>query len=206
MGSQTGTADRGESPGRPDPRAARSKAVAIATAQQLLAEQGWTAVTHVAVAARSGIGRTTLYRHWPDATALIRDAIAQCLAVVRPRRTGQLRTDLGQELEALRRLLHDPVGERGTRALIERTGVEPELTRLREALCAASLDGFRVVVEEAKSRGELPSGLSTELAVDQLAGPLAFRRLFTDQPVPPDYVPTLVDTFLRCHGAAAPDS
>jgi AcrR family transcriptional regulator len=185
----------------PDPRAARSRAAALRAAQELLAEQGRSAVTHAAVAARSGVGRTTLYRHWPDPTALLHDAIAQRMSQVRSAPTGKLRADLVQELNGLRILLHDPVTERGMRAITERAGIDPAFTGLKEALYQLGTEGYRSIIGAAKVRGELPATLDPDLAVDQLAGPLMFRRLLADQTFDTDYVEAVVDSFLRTYGS-----
>ncbi|MCQ4044531.1 TetR/AcrR family transcriptional regulator [Streptantibioticus rubrisoli] len=200
MTTQAGTEGAfGGPPRGPDPRAARSRAAALAAAQELLVEQGWSAVTHVAVAARSGIGRTTLYRHWPDAASLIHDAIAQRMSVVRPEPTGELRGDLVRELDALRVLLHEPVSERGMRAVIERAAVDPAFTKLKEALYRAGSDGFRSILEGARKRGELVADLDIDLAIDQLAGPLMFRRLLAERTFSTEYVHAVVESFLRLY-------
>ncbi|MFF3505759.1 TetR-like C-terminal domain-containing protein [Streptomyces sp. NPDC003247] len=201
MSTQADAANRGtRASGRGmDPRAARSRAAALAAAQELLVEQGWAAVTHVAVAARSGVGRTTLYRHWPDAFSLIYEAIAQRIDSVRPAPTGVLRDDLIRQLDGLRELLHDPVAERGMRAVIERAGVDPSFTDLKESLFRAGSGGFRAILEHAKAAGELPPGLDTELAIDQLAGPLMFRRLLAERTFGADYVHAVTDAFLAAN-------
>jgi AcrR family transcriptional regulator len=183
----------------PDPRAVRSRAAAIAAAQELMAEHGWSAVTHVAVATRSGVGRTTLYRHWPNATSLIHDAIADRMSLVRTERTGELRTDLVSELNGLRLLLHEPVTERGMRACIERAGVDAAFTELKESLYRAGTAGFRAILRGATERGELPAGLNLDLAIDHLAGPLFFRRLLAGRTFDGEYVAGVVEAFLHGH-------
>jgi AcrR family transcriptional regulator len=199
MTTSTPTVDRRGAPRATDPRAARSRAAAIAAAQELLVEQGWSAVTHVAVAARSGIGRTTLYRHWPDAAVLIKDAIAQRISTAHTTPTGDLRKDLADELDGLRRMLHDPVSETGMRALIDRSGVDPAFAGLKKALHQEGTRVFRLLIEDAKSRGELPPGLDTDLAIDQLAGPLMYRRLLAGGTFGPGFVSQVVDGFLAAH-------
>src|SRR5258708_36015183 len=99
--SSSSAMDRG-----PDPRVMRSRQAALSTVQEILAEQGWTGVTPVAVAARSGVGRTTLYRHWPDGASLIHDAIDQLIGQARSPRSGELRAALISEVNALRALLY----------------------------------------------------------------------------------------------------
>src|ERR1700744_3816322 len=59
---------------RPDPRVERSRMVILAAAVDELAEVGYGGVTIEAVAARAGVGKSTIYRHWPDKLALIADA------------------------------------------------------------------------------------------------------------------------------------
>ncbi|MEU5159722.1 TetR/AcrR family transcriptional regulator [Streptomyces sp. NPDC020875] len=201
MSAQADTTGHGPRvPGRGmDPRAARSRASALAAAQELLVEQGWAAVTHVTVAARSGVGRTTLYRHWPDAAALLYEAIAQRIASVRPAPTGVLRDDLIGQLDGLRELLHDPVAERGMRAVVERAGVDPAFSGLKEALYQAGSGGFRAIVGRAKDDGTLRSDLDVELAIDQLAGPLIFRRLLAERTFGPEYVRAVADSFLAAN-------
>ncbi|MFX0581221.1 TetR/AcrR family transcriptional regulator C-terminal ligand-binding domain-containing protein [Nocardia nepalensis] len=177
----------------PDPRVLRSREAALAAARELLIEQGWSGVTHVAVAARSGIGRTTLYRHWPEVTGLLYDAIAERMDQVRPTPTGDLRTDLGNELNGLRTLLHEPVGELGMRAVIDRAPFDPAFGRLKQALYAAGSAGFRTILDTARTRGDLDPEADIAVVIDQLAGPLIFRKLLAGRDIDPAYVDTIVD-------------
>jgi AcrR family transcriptional regulator len=162
-------------------------------------EQGWPGVTHVAVAERSGVGRTTLYRHWPDSTALIRDTLAHHIAVAHTEPRGDLRDDLLRELAASRAMLDEPTSDRAVRVVVERAAVDAAFAEMKDALYRAGTAVLRAIVETGKARGELPGGLDTDLAVDQLVGPLFFRRLLANRPVPDDYVPQVVDAFLRAH-------
>jgi AcrR family transcriptional regulator len=200
MPTSTDAGDRRGGPPRgPDPRATRSRAAALAAAEQLLVEQGWSAVTHVAVAARSGVGRTTLYRHWPDAAELIRDVIEQRISGAHTIRTGNLRRDLVRELEGLRALLHEPVSETGMRVVIERAGADPVFAELKDSLYRNGSRVFRAVVDDAKARGELPPDLETDRAIDELAGPLIYRRLLAGRTFDGAYVRRIVDDFLAAH-------
>jgi AcrR family transcriptional regulator len=183
-----------------DPRAVRSRAAALAAARDLLIEQGWPGITHVAVAERSGIGRTTLYRHWPDTPSLIRDTLEHHIAVAHTEPTGDLRADLLAELEASRAMLHEPTTDRAMRVVIERAAVDPAFAEMKDALYRAGTQVLRDVVDAGKQRDELPAQLDTDLAVEQLFGPLFFRRLVANRPIPGDYVPQVVDAFLRAYG------
>ena len=48
-----------------DPRIERTRQVVLDAALALVAESGYGAVTIEAVAARSGVAKSTIYRHWP---------------------------------------------------------------------------------------------------------------------------------------------
>ncbi|MBH5334967.1 TetR/AcrR family transcriptional regulator C-terminal ligand-binding domain-containing protein [Streptomyces pactum] len=181
----------------PDPRAERSRAAALAAASDLLIENGWAGVTHVSVAARSGVGRTTLYRHWPESAMLIQQLLAELFQVEPVVRTGELRADLVGELRAFLGMLHNPKAERALRVIIDQAPLDPRYAEVLASCSRKGTDGLRGIVDEAKERGELPPDLDTDVAIDQLLGPLVFRRLLSGAEFPDDYVPELVDSFLE---------
>src|ERR1700681_1258993 len=57
-----------------DPRVERSRHVIRGAALEELGEVGYGAFTIESVAARAGVGKSTIYRHWSDKLALIADA------------------------------------------------------------------------------------------------------------------------------------
>ncbi|MER0243386.1 TetR-like C-terminal domain-containing protein [Streptomyces sp. 796.1] len=194
--AKTDDASVGVSHRGPDPRAERSRAAALTAAQQLLIEDGWAAVTHVAVAARSGVGRTTLYRHWPESAMLIRDVLARSFEVEHSAPTGDLRADLISELRAFRGMLLDSVAERALRVMIERAAADRASAIILEDCHRKGTELLREIVEAAKVRGELPADLTADAAIDKLAGPMLFKRLFFNGTFDDGYVTDLADRFL----------
>lgn len=61
-------------PGRPRER--RADHAIIGSALEIFAEDGYHALTIEAVAARAGVGKTTIYRRWPGKKELVIDALA----------------------------------------------------------------------------------------------------------------------------------
>jgi AcrR family transcriptional regulator len=177
----------------------RSRAAALSAARAILLENGSEAVTHVAVAARSGVGRTTLYRHWPDTIALLRDVLQEQMAIDHSVPLGDLRDDLVRELEVVRGQLHQPSLERAMRTMIERAPTHPAYSELKEFLYQEGTRVLAEVVRTGIARGELARQLDPDRAVDQLAGPLIYRRLLAGRTFTADYVRDLVDDFLRAH-------
>src|SRR5580658_10786389 len=57
-----------------DPRVERSRQVILQAALDELGDVGYGAFRIESVAARAGVGKSTIYRHWPDKLALIADA------------------------------------------------------------------------------------------------------------------------------------
>ena len=60
---------------RDDPRMARTRARALEATLELAAKSGLHACTFDAVSERSGIARSTLYRHWSKQSELVMDAL-----------------------------------------------------------------------------------------------------------------------------------
>lgn len=178
-----------------DPRARRSRERALAAGRALLVAHGIDAVTHLRVAAAGGGARRTLYRHWPDARALLRDVLAAGEVPVAPR-TGDLRTDLVAHLDALRRALVD--GHLGlvVCALGERAAVDPAFEPLRAELTEAGCAPLHAVLDGAVEHGDLPSDLDRAAAVADLEGPVFYRALVRREPVEADAVGPVVDRFL----------
>src|SRR5688500_16592931 len=100
-----------------DPRAARSREAMLAAATALLAQDGLEAVTHQTVATRAGVGRATVYRHWPQLLA-VRLAARSVTAFALPPRPedlraasgGDPRTELAHHLRAIAARFNEPVG------------------------------------------------------------------------------------------------
>ena len=58
-----------------DPRVERSRRVILSAALDLLGEVGYGGLTIEAVAHRAGVGKSTIYRHWPGTLEMLEDAI-----------------------------------------------------------------------------------------------------------------------------------
>src|SRR5579863_8534415 len=58
-----------------DPRIERSRQVILQAVLDELSDVGYGALTIESTARRAGVGKATIYRHWPDKIALIADAL-----------------------------------------------------------------------------------------------------------------------------------
>src|SRR5262245_7599326 len=117
---------------RPNGRAERSRSLILDATRELLATEGGVrALTVEAVAARSGVAKTTIYRRWPDKWALALDAVMIDM-VPRfgvPEDVGDTRAELIAFVWPVITLLASPPFGPAMQALMSEIATEPELTR-----------------------------------------------------------------------------
>src|SRR5262245_19919967 len=65
-----------------DPRVERSRRVILEAVLEELGEVGYGPMTIERVAARAGVGKSTVYRHWPGKLELVEDAFRTLKAPV----------------------------------------------------------------------------------------------------------------------------
>jgi len=189
-------------PGRP--RSAQAHQAILNATLDLLADQGFEAMSIEGVAARAGVGKTTIYRRWSSKEALVIEAVRGLHAEYGFLDTGSLRGDL----LILMRISDDPRAWSLVQRLLPRFIGEivanPGLVEAyQEAIILPRFRRFKAVFERAIARGELRPDLDPMLAVDLFAGAFTYRLLFTRYlaPMPPTYIEQILDTVLRGIGA-----
>ncbi len=80
-----------------DPRVRRTRAAVVDTAVSLLVEGGVGAVTIEAIVRRSGVARSTIYRHWPSRT----DVVAAAFGALAVLTLIVMRTKIGTAMRAV---------------------------------------------------------------------------------------------------------
>lgn len=184
-----------------DPRVLRSRAAALQAARALMLREGLDAVTHLRVARESGLGRKTMYRHWPDREALLTDALSTD-HLPYPAASGVLRDDLCAHLESLRVALVEGPLAFVLAALVERSFVDPAtFGALRKSLSSRGCARIRQLLGAAVKRGDLAPSLDLVAAAAELEGPIFYRALILGERPSRARVPVLVDAFLRAHAA-----
>lgn len=169
-------------PGRPlDPGAHQR---ILSAAQQLLGERGPAGWSVAEAAALAGVGKATIYRHWPDKESLVLQALEQMLLQEVPvPDTGSLREDLAAVYGAELALATSREGAALIRYLVHESTRDERFAALFRASLQASRDAADVMVDRAVSRGELAPDVDRDLLWELLPGRLMLL-LVTDQPVP----------------------
>jgi AcrR family transcriptional regulator len=184
-------------PGRPRSERAE-KAIIEATLDLLIEEAGVAGVTIEAVAARAGVGKTTIYRRWANKEALIVDALATLKEPVPPLAGVTARDDLIALTQAIR-----PPGDRRFDCVWNILGgaaKHPELVRkFQQDVLEPRREVFRGVLRRGVASGEFRGDLDIEVAEAVILGAMTLRArsLDRDRAMPEDFAPRLIDTVLR---------
>ena len=189
-------------PGRP--RSAQAHQAILQATLHLLAEDGYSGLTLEGVAARAGVGKTTIYRRWNSKEELVMDAIRSIHLEVPIIDTGNFRQDI---LTMLRNTmaLNSPVIQGLLLKTLSEIESNPAIVQVfQERLVAPRFARLLQMIERAKARGEIRAELDTALILSLLGGPYFFLVLFNQFrsafPAPTDFPEQLVDAIL--HGIA----
>jgi AcrR family transcriptional regulator len=161
-----------------DERVERSKKLVLAAASDLLTEVGLSGVSVDEVARRSGVAKTTIYRHWPSRTALLLETCRQFSSKPQAPDTGSLKGDLELLASAIVRVLHSPMST-VLPSIVDAGERDKELAQLQSSELCEVQDTFRTVIERGKKRGELPARENAQELIAAILGPLFFRRWFS---------------------------
>ncbi|MFI1708805.1 TetR/AcrR family transcriptional regulator [Streptomyces griseoruber] len=181
-----------------DPRALRSRAAALAAATELLVEGGPENVTHATVAKRAGIGRATVYRHWPDQQALLLDALAGDVRPLLAFDDSPVRDQLVSQAEQMAHRLNQPSAVSILATVIQRAERDEDARRIREEMFGRADEDLTRALAAAVERGELRPGAQEHARelVARIIGPLFFRRSLLGERLDGDIVAAEVDNAL----------
>jgi AcrR family transcriptional regulator len=186
---------------RLDPRCVRSKQRVLDAALELLGEAGVAALNYEAVAARSGVAKTTIYRHFPDHETLHLAAIEYAAPHVTMSTTDDVISDVNGYLTALNSML---LGGRFGRVLPSVVDAGERNERMAETAKATASHRRSTIVDRlhrAQSEGQLSGEADADLLCAALVGPLFYRRFFSRQPTTAAFIAALTRAVLGPYSA-----
>ncbi len=182
---------------RVDARIVRTRAVVLGAGAMLLFTEGWEAVTHLRVAEESGIGRATIYRHWPTVEDLLADVLLDCQSPLDPGEpTGDLREDLISAVRVFVDPLHSSKLGEVIVAAMDRATNDPRIQVMHDAMTAISRRPVWDIANAAIEQGLLDPGLTEGTVAAHTIGPILYGRLFDRQEISDDDIERTVDAFL----------
>jgi AcrR family transcriptional regulator len=175
-----------------DPRVARSRDKVLTAVREQLAARGYEGLTIEGIADHAGVGKATIYRHWDSKAHLVVDAASHLRAVEPAPRGGTVVERVTRLYQSLAHRLWDPGWSRHLPSLLDAADRDPQVA----TLFAAFIDGRRApsahLLHDGVAAGELPAATDVDATIDQIAGPLFYRRYFSRRGVSDGEVGDLV--------------
>src|SRR5580698_4686093 len=176
-----------------DPRVVVSRERVLTATLDLLTEAGLGGLTIDDVSKRSGVAKTTIYRHWSNRNALIIDA---CLRMTdgddEPPDTGSLEGDVKAILTNLAELLVTARWSSILPSIVDAAERDPEIAEVHSRLQRWHAAPLRAALERAALRGEIAPEADLSAIAAAVWGPLYFRRRFSREPISDCFVDLIV--------------
>ena len=156
----------------------------LAAARELFEERGYDAATIEAVAARSGVAKTTIYRWWPNRASLLVEVLAEVHTAAVPLPAGgePVRAIVG-ELRDAAEALNGLTGKLLSALLGEAQHDAEVREELLDGLFRPRRASTARVIRRAQETGAIRPDVPPDIAADLLFGPLFYRMLVRHGPV-----------------------
>ena len=186
---------------RPLSEAARAKM--IQAAQAIIVEHGLDTCTIEEVARRSGVAKTTIYRHFGNADELVLAAVDEMIEDVAPPDTGTLRGDLAGVVLVFRDVVRKPFFRQFFASMLSKALIDPEFAVLYRDLQEMRHAPLRVAIQRGMARGEVDPEIDLELAMYFVQGPFVAKRMVENEDISDREIDAFLDFIVR---ALAPQS
>ena len=167
----------------PDQRVLRSKATVLHSTVALLLERGYGGTSVDEIARRSGVAKTTIYRHWPTRTDLLRDACANIGTPLDRPDTGDLKADLTAVLKNLAALLRSAQWATVLPSIIDAAERDPDIAAMYGELQQEYSSVLQEIMSAPEHKEKLPKNADVSVLIAMLVGPLFYRRWFSREVV-----------------------
>src|ERR1700733_7629469 len=181
----------------------RSGSRVLTTAFELLSESGVGGFTVDEVSRRSGVAKTTIYRHWPSREALVIDAASRISAEQEVPDTGSLEGDVTAILVNLGHLLSTARWSSVVPSIVDVAERDPEFASVHGKIQRGHAAPLREVIERAAGRGLISPAAEPRGMVSALIGPLYYRRWFSREPIDDQFVKTIVRNVISSQQATS---
>jgi len=179
-----------------DPRIERSRHAVLEATVDLLAEGGYAALSIDAVSQRSGVARTTIYRHWSGLPELVLDVCSTFKPELPRVPSDDPRDDLRLMYRSLAHALVDSRWGAVLPSLLDASARDPEVRALQTGFVAERRAGSAAIVQRLIDAGDLPCDADAMRVADRLASQLFYRHLLSHDPIDDEFVDSIIDEAL----------
>jgi AcrR family transcriptional regulator len=159
------------------PLSEEARAKMLAAAQEIIISEGMSACTVDEVARRSGVAKTTIYRHFAGANELSMEAVEDMVEHVATPDHGSLRADLHEIIHAFRRVVSHQTFKQLFAEMLARAVRDPEFAKIYDEAQEMRHAPLRTAIQRGIARGEVDPEIDLETAMYFVQGPFVAKRL-----------------------------
>lgn len=182
-----------------DPRLIATRSLALDAALYVLQEKGVLAVTHASISEKTGISRSTLYRHWPKLEALRNEAFLRAASSPKhaPRTNGPLRADLTWILGNLMTALNETPWGQVAPQVIALAATDDDARSLINNWMKDRSASVEAVFAAARARGEVAENAPVQQMIEMLIAVPYYRRFIAGFALDHEWLDRHVDLICR---------
>ena len=176
-------------------KCSRRKEIIVNTVIEILENSDYSKLTIEEVAARAGVGKSTIYRWWSHKSALVFDAFKQRTASIFDLDFEQsLRFNLIQQLMKLSQALYHGVGRALLAAIVES---REAAGKFFQQYLSPRREQIWKLIHIAIKKGEVNKDYPFELMLDTIYAPVHYQIIFFNRLPDQDYIHALVNMALE---------
>jgi AcrR family transcriptional regulator len=170
----------------------------LAAAFALLEEEGFERLSIEGVAARAGVGKTTIYRWWPTKGVLAVEAFLEAVTpAIAFRQSGSARIDIVRQMKALAKLYRGHTGNLVCQ-MIGASQLDPAMRKaFTEGFLYPRRECAYAVFQRGVADGEFRADVDRDVAIDALYSPIYYRLLASRAPIDEAFLDRHIDLVLR---------
>ena len=182
-----------------DPRLIATRNIALDAALIILQDEGVLSVTHASISTKTGISRSTLYRHWPKLDQLRNDAFKRAARPpsISPKTNGPLRADLIWMLSILMSALNETPWGQIAPQVIAAAATDQQARSVINDFMKERIASVEAIFAAAEARGELPPGAPVRYLVEMAIAVPYFRKLIAGLPLDHEWLEAHVELICR---------
>jgi len=183
-------------PGRP--RSEESRQAILDSCNKILLHMPVRDVSIESIAKKAGVGKTTIYRWWPNKVAVILEAISGPMGVLPAAVSGGSARDLlVRQMERFSRLLRGRGGKVIVEVFAEVQGDKELLQLFYDSFMLQHEEILANIIAQGKESGEFRADLDIPLAVDMVYGSVFYRLMSNVETLDQNFTDKLVMESLR---------
>ncbi len=180
------------------PRSEEHRNAVLKATMELMQEDDLRSASIDRISARSRVSKATIYKWWPNRTAVAIDAFLQQIMVDAPvPDTGSAAEDFRLTLRGIMRFYTSPLGAIYAQLVGESQFYPTERERIRTHQVDLRRAAVRKIWDRGVARGELDPTVDPEVAMDLIFGPAMYRRAIGHGGLTPADADVIVATAMR---------